>query len=141
VDYQKYVDKPFSPTMADYVEWFEQNVASLDDLDVDRILVLGVSMYSHFQKSDFNIDRRDARRAEREQTRANGDADEDEDEPPARTRTRAAKTSAKPATARSGRSGATSGRSAKAPAGKPAGRSRGGRSRQTADADGGDAPF
>ena len=136
VDYQKYVDKPFSPTMLDYIEWFEANVANLDKLEVDKILVLGVSMYSHFQKSDFNIDRREARKAEREQTRGAATEDEDEDEPPARTRTR--KAPAKPATGRSGRSGATSGRAAGN--GKPA---RSGR-RATAAAGaakGGDAPF
>jgi hypothetical protein len=65
VDFQKYISKDLSPTMADYVEWFEQEVASLDDIPVDKILVLGVSLYGHFQKSDFNIDRREARRANR----------------------------------------------------------------------------
>lgn len=139
VDYQKYVDKPFSATMEDYLTWFEDNVASLDDLDVDRILVLGVSMYSHFQKSDFNVQQRKARQAEREETRAA--ADEDEDPEPAKPATRTRRSSAKPATATSGRSGARSGRAAKAPATKPAGRTRARRAAADADEPGGDAPF
>lgn len=65
VDFQKYLDKDLSPTMSDYVEWFEDNVASLDDVPVDKILALGSSLYPHFQKSDFNIERRESRKAER----------------------------------------------------------------------------
>ena len=65
VDFQKYLDKDLSPTMSDYVEWFEDNVAALEDVPVDKLLVLGSSLYPHFQKSDFNIERREARRAER----------------------------------------------------------------------------
>src|SRR5215469_10384727 len=65
VDYQKYLDKELSPTMTDYVTWFEDNVAQLEDVPVDKLLVLGSSLYPHFQKSDFNIERREARRAER----------------------------------------------------------------------------
>jgi hypothetical protein len=66
VDFQKYLDKDLSPTMQDYVEWFEQEVASLDDVPVDKILVLGSSLYPHFQKSDFNIERREARKSARQ---------------------------------------------------------------------------
>jgi hypothetical protein len=80
VDFQKYISKDLSPTMSDYVEWFEQEVASLDDIPVDKILVLGVSLYGHFQKSDFNIDRREARRA----TRAPAPEPEPEPAKPAR---------------------------------------------------------
>jgi hypothetical protein len=137
VDFQKYVQKPFSPTMTDYVEWFEQNVASLDELEVDRILVLGVTMYSHFQKSDFNIQRREARRADREQTRA---TDEDEEAPEPQTRTRGRAKSAKPAPAATARSGARSGRAANGKAASPSKPAR--RTRATAGAaSGGDAPF
>lgn len=132
VDFQKLIDKPLSATMEDYVTWFEDNVASLDELDVDKILTLGVSLYSKFQKSDFNISQREARAADREATRQ---TDEDEPEPAKATRTR--RTAAKPAPATSGRSG---GRAGKAPAGKPAARTRS--RRATADAEpGGDAPF
>jgi hypothetical protein len=135
VDLQKYVTKDFSATMADYVTWMDDNVPGWDKMEVDRILVLGVQLYSHFQKSDFNIQRR----AERKADRAQGGSEPEEDEAPApRTRTR--KAPAKPATASSGRSGARSGRSAgngKAPA-KPASR----RTRASAGtASGGDAPF
>jgi len=65
VDFQRYIDKDLSPTMSDYVEWFEENVSSLDDLPVDKILTLGSSLYGHFQKSEFNISRREERRASR----------------------------------------------------------------------------
>jgi hypothetical protein len=66
VDFQKYLDKDLSPTMSDYVDWFEENVASLDDVPVDKILALGSSLYPHFQKSDFNIERREARKTSRQ---------------------------------------------------------------------------
>jgi hypothetical protein len=65
VDFQKYLDKDLSPTMADYVTWFEDNVAALEDVPIDKLLALGSSLYPHFQKSEFNISRRDARRGER----------------------------------------------------------------------------
>lgn len=143
VDFQKYVEKNLTATMEDYVEWFEANVASLDDLPVDKILTLGVSLYSHFQRSDFNVERREARRAEREATRQDA---EDEPEParPAKgTRARTAPAKAAPAT--SGRSGGRPARSAGKPANaKPGAKPRSGRrtaAAATADADGGDAPF
>jgi hypothetical protein len=85
VDFQKYLDKDLSPTMSDYVEWFEDNVASLEDVPIDKLLALGSALYPHFQKSDFNIDRREARKAAR--------APEPETEPaakPARGRPRRA---------------------------------------------------
>jgi len=65
VDYQKYLDKDLSPTMSDYVEWFEDNVAALEDVPVDKLLALGSSLYPHFQKSEFNISRREERRGAR----------------------------------------------------------------------------
>jgi hypothetical protein len=66
VDFQKYLDKDLSPTMADYVEWFEDNVAALEEVPVDKLLALGSSLYPHFQKSDFNIERREARKTSRQ---------------------------------------------------------------------------
>jgi hypothetical protein len=69
VDYQRYIDKDLSPTMADFVTWFEDNVASLDDLPVDKILTIGIATYGHFQRSDFNVERREARRAARQTAR------------------------------------------------------------------------
>ena len=65
VDFQKYLDKDLSPTMQDYVEWFEENVAALEDVPVDKLLTLGSALYPHFQKSDFNIARREERKANR----------------------------------------------------------------------------
>jgi hypothetical protein len=52
--------------MQDFVTWFEDNVASLDDLPVDKILTVGINTYAHFQKSDFNVQRREERRAARQ---------------------------------------------------------------------------
>jgi hypothetical protein len=66
VDFQRYIDKDLSPTMQDFVTWFEDNVASLDDLPVDKILTVGINTYAHFQKSDFNVQRREERRAARQ---------------------------------------------------------------------------
>ena len=64
-DYSKYLEKDLTPTMSDYADWFEENVAPLADLELDRILALGTTLYPKFQKSEFNVSRRDARRAER----------------------------------------------------------------------------
>ena len=127
VDFSVYLTKDISDTMTDYITWFEQNVAKLEDVEIDRLLVLGSSLYPHFQKSDFNIERREARRAAREAA--------SEPEPaaatPARRGGRAA--AAKPAAAASAPAG-----------GKPAARGRRG-SRATATAGAGaatpDAPF
>jgi hypothetical protein len=135
VDYQKYIGKDLSATMEDYVTWFEDNVISLEELELDKILTLGVQLYGHFQKSDFNVSQREARKDAREATRAAAQEDEDEteDEAPARTR----RGSAKPAPARSG---ARSARSGKAPAAKSGSAPRRTRSKAAAAA-GGDAPF
>lgn len=103
VDYQFYIDKDLTATMRDYVEWFEKNVSKLNKLDEDKILTLGVSLYSHFQKSDFNVDRREARRAERE---AAAEAPpEPEPAAPARGRGRRAPAATAPANAAPARSG------------------------------------
>jgi len=133
VDYQKYVTKDFSATMADYITWMDANVPGWDKLEVDRILVLGVQLYSNFQKSDFNIEQREARRAERDQGGA-------APEPAPATRTRSTRT--KPAPAATARAGARSGRATGN--GKPPAKPARTRSRATANAgaaDGGDSPF
>jgi hypothetical protein len=65
IDFQRYLDKDLSPTMTDYVTWFEDNVAALEDVPVDKLLSLGSALYPHFQKSDFNINQREARKSER----------------------------------------------------------------------------
>jgi len=134
VDLQKYVTKDFSATMADYVTWMDENVPGWDKMEVDRILVLGVQLYSHFQKSDFNIERRAERRAERDQGAAEPE--------PAAPATRTRSTRAKPAPASTGRAGARSGRAAGN--GKPPAKPARSRNRTTAPAGaaaGGDAPF
>lgn len=75
-DYSRYLDKDLSATMTDYAEWFEENVAEFKDLDPERILALGSTLYPKFQKSDFNIERREARRAERASAaESNGEAE------------------------------------------------------------------
>jgi hypothetical protein len=99
VDFKKYLTKPISPTMSDFAEWMDQEVPGWDKVEVDRILVIGVTLYSHFQKSQFNIDRREARRAEREAA-----APEPEPAAPARSgrgRSRTAPAPSKPAAAKS----------------------------------------
>jgi len=97
VDFQKYLDKNPSPTMLDYVEWMEANVGNLDEIPSDRLIMLGIQLYSHFQKSDFNVERREARRAEREAA----SEPEEPEEPEKPARGRGARTApAKPATAR-----------------------------------------
>jgi len=132
VNLQKYVTKDFSPTMADYITWMDEALPGWDKLEVDRILVLGVQAYSDFQKSDFNIQRRAERRAEREQGAA--------DPEPAAPATRTRRASAKPAPATTARAGARSGRAAGN--GKPPAKPARTRSRATAGtAAGGDAPF
>lgn len=132
VDFAKFVQKPITDKMTDYIEWFEANVASLDKLEVDRILVLGVSMYKYFQTSDFNADRTEQRRAEREAA-STEPASEPEVAAPARSargRSRTAPAPATPAPAKA------AGRAAKAPAGRATARAK---TRATAPA--GDAPF
>jgi len=83
VDFQKYLDKDPTPTMVDYVTWFEENVADLNDVEPDRLLVLGASMYGHFQRSDFNQERREERRTARAASRPAPEP-EPEPEPPAK---------------------------------------------------------
>lgn len=61
-DYQRYLDKDLTPTMQDYVTWYEDNVAALEDVPVDKLVASAVYLYGHFQKSDFNISQREARR-------------------------------------------------------------------------------
>jgi hypothetical protein len=118
VDLAKYLTRDLTATMQDYVEWFEENVAPLADLrrDLPRILYLGVTLYSHFQKSDFNVERREERRAERASAR------EPEPEPASARRGRG-----KPAAANGTSARGTRGRTAAKPAAaaKPATRGRG----------------
>lgn len=154
-DLQRYLTKPLTPTMEDYVEWFEDNVAELRSLsrDLPRILYLGVTLYKQFQESDFNVQQREARRAER----ASAAPEEPEPAKPARGRgrTAAASTASGNGTpARRGRKAAetaepeTPARRGRKPAAapddgaKPASTGRGTRGRKPAAAAAGkDAPF
>jgi len=117
-DFQRYLDKDFSPTMQDFITWFEDNVANLDDLEPDRILILSLNTYGYFQRSDFNIQRR----AERRQARAAAREPEPEPEPvrPARSgrprgRAAAPAPEPEPAPARRGRGRAAARAGAEAP--------------------------
>jgi hypothetical protein len=97
---EKYLEGNITPTLTDYAEWFGDNVADPDQLDTDRLIALAVTFYSEFQASDFNRERRAARKEQREQrASANGsDGDEEEAEPAQpRTRGRGARGAAKPA--------------------------------------------
>jgi len=112
VDYQLYLTKDISDTMTDYITWFEDNVAKLEDVPIDRLLVLGSSLYPHFQKSDFNIAQRTARRA------ARTPAPEPEPAAPAPARGRGrGKPAAKAGTAPAGRRGGRGRQAASAGAG------------------------
>jgi hypothetical protein len=104
-DFGKYLEKPLTATMEDYVTWFEDNVAKLEDVPVDKLLALGSTLYPKFQKSDFNIEQREARAAAREP--------EPEPEPAKTTRGRATTKPAatKPAGRSAGKSATRSTRS------------------------------
>ena len=113
VDYQRYLDKDPTPTMQDYITWFEDNVAALEDVPADKLLVLGASLYGHFQRSDFNQERREERRAGRAARSAPEPEPEPEPEP------------AKPAGRGRPRRAAAAAAPAPAPAPAPARRGRG----------------
>jgi hypothetical protein len=122
-DPEPYLNKKLTPTMEDYVQWWRDNVGDPDEIDSDLLITLGARFYNIFQKSDFNISRREERRNERSATRtaraaSNGDAEEEdgdeEDEAPAKPSRRAAakpagrrpaakSTASKPAAAKGGR--------------------------------------
>jgi hypothetical protein len=103
-EFDHHLTKNLSPTMQDYAEWFHGTVTDIEKLgktDPDRLLALGSTLYPHFQKSDMNQERREARKAER----ASAVADEEPEEEPApkpakRGRTAAPAAAAKPAAAK-----------------------------------------
>ena len=64
-DLSAYLTKDYTATQGDFLDWFEQEVAKLDNITSERALVLGAVLYGHFQRSDFNHQRKEARRAER----------------------------------------------------------------------------
>ncbi len=82
--FDRHLTKDLSPTMSDYADWFHENVADIDELgksDPGRLLALGSTLYPHFQKSDLNQGRREARRTDR--AAANGAEEEPEPAKPA----------------------------------------------------------
>jgi hypothetical protein len=100
VDFQRYLDKDLTPTMQDFVVWFEENVAELEDVPIDKLLTLGPRLYGQFQRSDFNRSQREARRSERAERRRPEPEPEPEPEPAPARRGRgrpAAKAAAAPA--------------------------------------------
>jgi len=122
VDFQRYIDKDFSPTMTDFITWFEDNVGSLDELPVDKILILGIQTYGHFQKSDFNISQREARRNARAASRPEPEPEPEPAKPAGRGRPRGRAAAAPepepepaPAPARRGRGRAAARAGAEAP--------------------------
>ena len=103
-DPEYYLNKDLTPTMKDYVEWWRTEVGDPDEIDSDLLITLGARFYNIFQKSDFNIQRREERRNERASARtaraaANGAEDEEADaeEAPARPSRRGKAAAAKPA--------------------------------------------
>ena len=94
-----WLQKGLTPTMQDYVTWWKDVVGDPDEMESEVLITLGARFYTYFQKSEFNIANREARRAEREEGRAaraaaNGDAEEEEpgeEEAPPRRRGAAAK--------------------------------------------------
>ena len=118
-DYTPYLTKDLTATMVDYATWMDENLPGWDKAEVDRILALGSIMYPRFQKSDFNIQRREERKQER------AAASEPEPEQPAQP-------------ARSGRSRGAAKPTGKPATGKPA--STGRRGRTTARAGAGASP-
>jgi hypothetical protein len=109
--FDHHLTKDLSPTMADYGDWFHENVTDIDELgktDPGRLLALGSTLYPHFQKSPLNQERRAARKTERA---AAAPAEEAEEAPAPRkgrgatTKTAAAATP-KPGPRRGGRAAA-----------------------------------
>jgi hypothetical protein len=90
-----HLTKNLSPTMQDYAVWFEDNVAPLDDVDPARLLALGSSLYPHFQKSEFNQERREERKSARSSAVEEPEEEELEEEP-AKPARRPARSAAKP---------------------------------------------
>lgn len=113
---QKYLDRDNTPTLADYAEWFTENVVDPTQVDADRLMGLAVTFYGEFQASDFNRERKAERKAERA---AAAPAEEEPEPEPAKpaARGRGARTAAKPAAGKPaaakprgrGRAAATSG--------------------------------
>lgn len=96
---QKYLNANNTPTLADYAEWFTDNVADPTQVAADRLIGLAVTFYGEFQASDFNKERKAERKAEREASNGQAEQEPEPARPAARGRgARAAKPAAgKPA--------------------------------------------
>jgi hypothetical protein len=96
---QKYLNANNTPTLADYAEWFTDNVADPTQVAADRLIGLAVTFYGEFQASDFNKERKAERKAEREASNGQAEPEPEPARPAARGRgARAAKPAAgKPA--------------------------------------------
>lgn len=105
-EFDAYLTKDLSQNMVDYGDWFHENVTDVEDLgrtDPFRLLALGSTLYTKYQKSD-------AHQALRAEKKAAREADEDEaEEAPAKPAPRgrpkpSAPAAEAPAPARRGRS-------------------------------------
>lgn len=103
-DYTGYADKGPTPTMADFVEWLEIEVyggefpgTAKEQAAFANGVRLGGTLRMEFQKSDFNIERREERRAERAVATEEEPADETEAVAPAKPARGRATATAKPA--------------------------------------------
>lgn len=121
-DYTVYATKPLTPTMLDYAEWVGDNVGDIAEMEPERLIALGPTLYHQFQASDFNKERKEVRRAERaEEVAAKAAAKEEETEeeeaPKPKPRGRAAATTSTSSVAKApARGKAAASAPAKAPA-------------------------
>jgi hypothetical protein len=110
--FDHHLTKDLSATMSDYGDWFHENVADIDELgktDPGRLLALGSTLYPHFQKSDLNQSRREARKTERAAAAPAEEPEEEAAPAPRKGRGAATKTAAaapKPGPRRGGRAAA-----------------------------------
>jgi hypothetical protein len=112
--------------MEDYVDWvieevFGGDVKAFENAAPSQLIFIGINRYQHFQRSDFNKERKETRRQEREEEKAARAAaketEEEEEEAPKPARRSRPSSKAAPAK----------------PAGKPATGTRRGRPRKAAD--------
>lgn len=95
-DFTVYAEKELSPTMHDYVTWVVDNVfdgdeKAFEEAAPEQLLYIGITVYQHFQRSDFNKERKEARRAEKAEAaeaKAAAKAESEEEEAPAPRRGR-----------------------------------------------------
>jgi hypothetical protein len=64
-DYSVYAEKELTPKMLDFAEWVGENVGDITEMEPERLIALGPTLYHDFQRSDFNKSRTEERRAAR----------------------------------------------------------------------------